>query len=438
MDGGVATWVHDDNANGKIVDASGNVETDDHVYLYMGMRRGGRDYYALDVSDRSTPKILWTITGGSGDFAELGQSWSKPIKTKVNLDGTLRDVLIFSGGYDESQDEHSVRTADSMGRAIFIIDAATGSLLWSGGPTVNGFTKDFADMKYSIPSDMRVIDVNGDGLADQMYVGDMGGQIWRFDIANGSDDDNLVSGGVIADLAGASSADNRRFYHAPDISVISEGGAKSLIIAIGSGFQAHPLSKATSNRFYAIKDSNVYQKPATYTKLTEDGTGANGLYDATDNHLGDISAVNTAAQQAAAYTAFSAASGWFIVLPRVGEKVLASSVTTNGETYFTTHEPTATSVGCTASAGTPRLFHINVSKGTPVKNYDGIGDDTELTTVDREVAKPDGSPIIHTPALPPEPQRLRIDGQDILCVGTECKAIDSAETVIKTYWLEED
>ena len=49
-------------------------DSGDHVYLYTGMRRGGSNYYALDVTDRNNPELLWTIQGGSGDFAELGQS----------------------------------------------------------------------------------------------------------------------------------------------------------------------------------------------------------------------------------------------------------------------------------------------------------------------------------------------------------------------------
>jgi len=425
MDGAVTTWVKDVNGDGQIVAADG-----DHVYLYVGMRRGGRNYYALDVTNRAAPQMLWSITGGSGDFAELGQSWSKPVKTKVQINNSTKDVLIFSAGYDESQDDYTSRTVDTMGRAVYIVDATTGALLWSAGHD-NSFSLELTDMDYSIPSEMRVIDVNGDGLADQMYVGDMGGQVWRFDINNGANTNALVTGAVIADLAGSSSADNRRFYHAPDVSVLSEGTSKNLMIVIGSGFQAHPLNQIIDDRLYVLKSPDVYEKPTSYTKLTEAGVGANGLYDATDNHLGHVSAVNTLAQQTAAFSALAASSGWYIRLSGTGEKVLATSTTVAGEIFVTTYEPTSTSTGCTVSAGTPWLYHMDVSNATPVKNYDGIGLDTELTAPDRRVQ-------LQTPALPPSPQRLRIDGQDIICVGTECETITSAETLIKTYWIEED
>jgi Tfp pilus tip-associated adhesin PilY1 len=37
-------------------------------------------------------------------------------------------------------------------------------------------------MTYSIPSDITRIDASDDGRIDRLYVGDMGGRMWRFDI----------------------------------------------------------------------------------------------------------------------------------------------------------------------------------------------------------------------------------------------------------------
>src|SRR5690606_15046522 len=132
-----------------------------------------------NATDRANPRILWTITGGSGDFTELGQTWARPVKTRINIGGTITDVLILSGGYDPNQDDVSVRTADGMGRSIFIVNATTGAKIWSVGPTAShNLTR--TDMLYSIPSSIRAIDINNDKLVDQLYVGDMGGQVWRF------------------------------------------------------------------------------------------------------------------------------------------------------------------------------------------------------------------------------------------------------------------
>ena len=59
------------------------------------MRRGGNSYYALDVSDRTKPKLAWSIEGGSGDFAQLGQSWSRMIPARIQKDGVLKNRETF-------------------------------------------------------------------------------------------------------------------------------------------------------------------------------------------------------------------------------------------------------------------------------------------------------------------------------------------------------
>ncbi|HEY3077249.1 MAG TPA: hypothetical protein VGJ74_18925, partial [Burkholderiales bacterium] len=45
--------------------------------LYVGMRRGGRFYYSLDVTDPDDPLYKWKIDNSTAGFAELGQSWSE-------------------------------------------------------------------------------------------------------------------------------------------------------------------------------------------------------------------------------------------------------------------------------------------------------------------------------------------------------------------------
>ncbi len=437
LDGAISVWVNDENGDNDLYD------NQDFVYLYTGMRRGGRNYYALDVTDRNSPKFLWEIKGGSGGtsgFEELGQTWSKPIKTKVKMGSTVREVLIFGGGYDTSQDTKSTRSADSVGRAVYIVDAETGAKIWSATQST------FSQMQYSIPSNVKAIDVNADQIADQIYVGDMGGQVWRFDIDNENSSTNTlnVHGGVIANLSGSDAANNRRFYHAPDVSILQDNGGMSLAISIGSGWQAHPLDKNVVDRLFLIKSSDVLEAPINldgdieYVTLTEED-----LYDATDNHLGDVSAVNSEAQQEAAYKEFFGYNdgegnvtppkeGWYITFTRSGEKALASTLTIDGQIYYTTYEPKTSSSGCTVTAGIPRLYHIEVSDATPVKNYDGIGLDTELTAPDREVK------VLTTSSLPTSPQRLRVDGKDQLCIGTECHSLNREETITKTYWVQEE
>lgn len=424
MDGTIVSWVYDDDFDGQINDG------DDHAYIYAGMRRGGSSYYGLNVTDPDSPSFLWQIEGGvtGGNFEELGQTWSTPVKTKVTIDKTMHDVLIFGGGYDTNQDDVSVRTPDSVGRAIYIVDAETGDRLWWAGPSGSGANLELPNLEYSIPSAPKVIDVTGDGLANQIYVGDMGGQIFRFDITNTNKVDSLVTGGRIADLGGSGEANARRFYHAPDIFGIKIGGARYLGLAIGSGYQAHPLNKDIDDRFYMLRISDVTDAPINdaleveYTALTEAS-----LYDATDNLIQEGA---TEADRSAAAESLGSSEGWYIRLENEGEKVLSTSQTINNEVFFTTYEPTPSTNPCVPAAGTSRLYHISALDGRAVVNYDGIGADDELTAEDRLVE-------LNTIGLPPNPQRMRVDDTDIVCVGAECRTVDSVTGVVETYWFEE-
>lgn len=364
----------------------GDPSTDDGVELYAGMRRGGKNYYALDVSNRDAPTLKWTIEGGSGDFNELGQSWSRAVPTSVNIDGAREEVIIFSGGYDPQQDTVTQRTPDGQGRAIFMVDADTGDLLWSGGlPGTGpedgaGHDEEFSDMEYSIPSDIRALDVNSDGLVDQMYVGDMGGQLWRFDVHNGSVTGNLVTGGVIADLASdGTTADNRRFYYPPDIALINHKNNQFFSMSIGSGWRAHPLDEDVQDRFYMIRNENINNVPTdnngdiAYTTRTH-----SDLYDATENLIGD----GDSQQQETARQDLNDADGWYIDLEASGEKTLASSTTFDGNVLFTTYQPNPddSSTTCSPGEGLGRAYLLNVLNATPYKDLDG---DNSKDTSDR-------------------------------------------------------
>ncbi|NWN92930.1 pilus assembly protein PilY [Marinobacter adhaerens] len=420
MDGSVVPWFQDINGN-RIVDSG------DSVYIYAGMRRGGRNYYGLDVTERDSPSMLWTIRGGIGDFKELGQSWSDPVKQRVRLGNQIRDVLFFSGGYDSQQDSASVLTEDGIGRAIYMVDAKTGERLWWAGHGDSDADLELNDMRYSIPATPTVIDVNGDGLADQLYVGDMGGQIWRVDFQHGLEAENFATGGVIARFAGGSSETNRRFYHSPDISGTLKNGNRYLNLAIGSGYQAHPLDNTINDRFYKLTISSV-NKPANeegtieYKTLTEAD-----LLDVTDNVIQE----GDKTEREGAETALAESNGWYLRLARKGEKVLSSSTTLRGDLYFTTFEPSASLDACIPAAGQSRLYHVKLRDGRAVVNYDGVGTDDKLTASDRYVT-------LKTLGLPPSPIPVTIEGKEVIVAGTETLMPPEPEALVrKIYWYEE-
>ncbi|NQZ11238.1 MAG: rRNA (guanine-N1)-methyltransferase, partial [Algicola sp.] len=179
MDSSPMSYILDNNGDG-LIDASAG----DKAWVFIGMRRGGSSYYGIDVSLPDSPKLLWKLGSSTSGFGEMGQSWSKPtlayVKNNVS-DGEAQPSLVFGAGYSTNKDGTST-TTDSVGKGIFIIDAKTGSLVWSLTPASTSATNTtFSGIVDSIPSQIKVMDSDFDGYVDRMYAVDVGGNVWRVD-----------------------------------------------------------------------------------------------------------------------------------------------------------------------------------------------------------------------------------------------------------------
>ncbi|MGH8531489.1 MAG: pilus assembly protein, partial [Gammaproteobacteria bacterium] len=402
-----------------------------------------------DVTNRGAPKLLWKIEGGvPGDFKELGETWSAPKHTKVKIGSSEKDVLIFGGGYDPIQESATVPVDDGQGRAIYMVDAETGVRLWWTGKDTLSPALGFVEMTNSIPANVRVIDVDRDGLADRMYAADLRGQLWRFDINNGAAASGLVSGALMAQLQKTSAsatpnteADNRRFFNEPDAALIVPPGKPSFMsVSIGSGNRAHPLNQVTQDRFYVVRDPNPLRKPVN-------GSGADAYPSAwplTEADLYDVTTVIDfdPTQQAALDTAH----GWRINLVDittgnfVGEKVLNEAVTFGGVVLFGTFTPVATqsASSCAPATGAGRIYALNILNGNPVYNLDQVGDEKDLERTDRS------TDLTH-PGIPPdiviffpEPEG-GLEGEPTPVVGSEIlNDLKFKNPVVKTYWYADE
>jgi len=67
VDGPISTWHEDTNNNGL-------VDSNEVAMLFVGMRRGGRNYYAFDVSDRKNPKLKWVVKGGQDKYVVVAMT----------------------------------------------------------------------------------------------------------------------------------------------------------------------------------------------------------------------------------------------------------------------------------------------------------------------------------------------------------------------------
>lgn len=433
LDSEVRALKYDVDQNGVVEPGDG-----DKVFLYFGQRRGGSNYYAIDVTDRDDPTHLWTI--GATELPNMGQSWSSPAIARVSINGasqnTQKLVLIFAGGYDDTQDGYTYKT-DSVGNSIYMVDAVTGALLWRASRA--GADLNISAMRHSIPSNVSVFDLNDDTFADRMYVGDMGGLVFRFDIFNGNAVSSLVTGGLIANLGAYSYtapqplSESRRLYNATDVALMKRRGKSTFFnIALGSGYRGHPLDDRTNDRFYAIRDY------LPFTKLTQ--LQYSSLTPITDADLADITDDVTP-------TLADDVPGWRLELRLPGgwegEKVLAESRTFNNSIFFPTYLPNQAVAAnvCTPAAGSNRIYVISAYDGAPVIEQDGVISDPD-SDGDADLTVEDRYSDLAQSGIAPETVMLFPGGGDgtdpVVCLnGAEVLgACTNFTSRIKTFWHE--
>jgi type IV pilus assembly protein PilY1 len=310
--------------------------------VVFGLRRGGNAYYALDITAPTSPQYLWSFTD-----AKLGETWSEPAVGKVKMaDGTDKWVAFVGAGFDTSFANYS--SGSNVSEAFFAIDLSNGAKLWEYYNAA-GSTDDRQYMNFSIPSAPTAVDLDNDGYIDRVYIGDAGGQLWKFNVAPTGG--TTISGGLINNWTGkrlfaaASSQTNPpaagEFYPAqaiffpPSLAYDANG---NLWLFFGTGDRYHP-NNTSSNRFYGIKENTAMTNGSTLieSSLTNLSSGS-----------GSIS------------------QGWYVPLAN-NEKVLASSDLFNSIAFFTTFTPVTAAV-CGTGGGDAKLYAVNMTTGDAALN----------------------------------------------------------------------
>ncbi|MDN5802666.1 MAG: hypothetical protein L0H34_09255, partial [Psychrobacter sp.] len=258
--------------------SSGEITTEE-LYIYGGLRQGGKGLYGLDVSDLDKPKMLFSLDNETTGYKALGMAWSEPVTGKVQIGDNIEDVIIFGGGYDECYEDPTFRlkatnknfmdmNCDNKkmadGNAVYIADAKTGAVLWSISGQASGASNkhiQVPEMKHSVVGKITTLDRDDDGMIDHLYFGDLGGQVFRVDLRNGQ----KVSGRVgvnnftrrvvrVLNASGDSDSDTKskdlaikglqpRFYGQSSVSFHKDAGVLFAVVNIASGDRSNPLSR---------------------------------------------------------------------------------------------------------------------------------------------------------------------------------------------------
>lgn len=439
LDGDITVYHQDKNRDGII-------DNGEKAYLYVGMRRGGKNYYAIDISDKDKPDVMFTITGDRatadeivGDlswdkveyYPGLAETWSKPIVGNIKWNGQKKLVMIFGGGYDSKvQDDASKEagTMDDEGNNIFIADAVTGQMLWNARD--NAIHKRAGTMKSvltnSFAADLSAGDLTGSGTIEHIFAADTGGQVFRFDIVH-ADNVSSIQGAKIADIQGSGKSGNRRFMNKPDVSFVKIQGQTMAMIALGTGYRAHPLNEDTSDRFYVFYDKKVMSKTFETTSMTE-----SSLFDITQK----ITDENGKKRLANVFDIFKAKKqGWYLKLAK-GEKVLSDSTTINYRSFFTTYTPTNDPTSCDISIGSNKLYGISILDGRPAfsefdNNDNGLLDeiDERYTDVNYVGIAPGFTVLFPDNSNGNTTSIVSFVGAEQICSGNKCDFANELQTV---------
>ncbi|WP_198335736.1 PilC/PilY family type IV pilus protein [Psychrobacter celer] len=271
----------------------------DKVYVYGGLRQGGKGLYGLDLSKLDSPKMLFSINNNTDGYQALGKVWSEPVSGKIKVGtgkNSIKDVIIFGGGYDECYEDPTFKlnSPDNKfedcnkkmadGNAVYIADAKTGDVIWSiSGRTSGASGKHIQvpEMKHSVVSKITTLDRDDDGMIDHLYFGDLGGQLFRVDLRNGqaisgSIGINKFTRRIVKVLDGNSGSLveeglQRRFYGQPSVSFYKDNSVLFALVNIASGDRSNPISRlrntipAQSDRLFGIIDRDI-ASPGLYGK----------------------------------------------------------------------------------------------------------------------------------------------------------------------------
>ncbi|MDR1854462.1 MAG: pilus assembly protein [Azoarcus sp.] len=409
------TLAHPDYGHGWFVDGeaavSDRAQTGRSV-LVGTLGRGGKGIYALDVDDPEhfdAADVKWELNGvdeaarckaAPPRHAHMGHALGRPLIVKLN-DG--KHYALVGNGYNSCEGK----------AALYVVELDSGKVarlfVLPGKAADNGLAAPAA------------VDLDGDGMADVAYAGDLRGHLWRFDLAADHPGGWKVDfGGVGKPMFVAERNGQRQpMTAAPAIAVDEKSRPARVFVFVGTG------------RYLEVADKSDRAVQSWYGLIDDDGAGG-GVIDRTDlrqrKFVADGHAIlpNGVASEARAVEARGAQDmlgkrGWFIDfdLPAdAGERVVAPGlvVKTRRDTVIELPSIVPAAHDPCANGGRGYVNFVSAFTGARLDfafidlNGDGV--------VDRDDALPGGE---HASSIAPEigmPGNLAIVGSQNVFSGS--------------------
>jgi type IV pilus assembly protein PilY1 len=227
----------------RYTSGSNATAADWRTLLIGGLGKGGKGYYALDITDPTSwtdenavkGKFLWEFprSNDATTIARMGYSYNEPMVVKTaKYDWTV----IFTSGYNNS---------DGVGY-IFLVNPRTGDLLetiatpegTSGAPLHMTQANAFVPLVDSF-------------VADSIYAGDMRGNLWRFDLTPTTG--AMPAPTKLARLADAG-GNPQPVTVPPVIDIDPVSGKRYVVIGTGRLLADSDIASSQGQTLYAIAD----------------------------------------------------------------------------------------------------------------------------------------------------------------------------------------
>ena len=342
--------------------------------MVSGLNGGGRGFIALDITDPTTPSLLWefsvpTANGGIGTVrdADLGYTFGQPVVTQKS-DGTW--VVLVTSGYDNGTDSPTRVSGNFVANSpagtgqgyLYVLNAGTGAII-SKISTGAGT----ADTPSGLAKIAGYNAEPGGNKVSYVYGGDLLGNLWRFDInastAAGLGSGNIGNGSVLkfATLFSDSAATlPQPVMTTPILGTIV--GKRVIFIGTGKYLEIPDLSNTQKMTQYGIKDDDAtttFVNPRT--SLVQQFLIPNP--DGTATRL-----VGTAATSTSSGTNpvdFGTGRGWFTDLPDSRERINIDAKLVLGTLIVPSIVPSSTSC---SPGGSGWLNFLDYTTGASVNN----------------------------------------------------------------------
>jgi type IV pilus assembly protein PilY1 len=287
--------------------------------LVAGLNKGGRGYYALDITDPQNPVGLWELRGGSdaacaatdGDAVgqsgdcHIGYTFGNPVIAKRPSDG--RWVVFVTSGHN------NINPGDGMGH-LYVVDVQTGLILQRMSTTAG-------DNTTPNPSGLARIngwvdDASTNNTVLTIYGGDLLGNIWRFQLQAvdnapaGPSADDLPANSVtllatVTDPGGTPQPITTR----PELGEDPLTGKRIVFVATGKFLGVSDKSDQQRQSVYAIGDNLT----PTAVPMTRSSGTIPGFQQQTFSSASTTRAINDNTP-----VDFGSELGWFVDLPDGG------------------------------------------------------------------------------------------------------------------------